>query len=103
KNSNVKIWIPLAALSLLYVVATIRIKRSKIEEERVCRLEEQIKSRDVDGGGYNRETTQVLELKDNPAAKDYAIRQSNLDELKAVNERLLLKLEYLRKKAKRHT
>ncbi|CAG8586193.1 2966_t:CDS:10 [Gigaspora rosea] len=51
----------------------------------------------VGRGEYNRETTRVLELKDNPSSRDYAIRQSTLDALKTENSQLLAKLKELQK------
>ncbi|CAG8459736.1 12091_t:CDS:10 [Racocetra fulgida] len=51
----------------------------------------------VGRGEYNQETTRVLELKDNPSSRDYAIRQSTLDALKTENNQLLTKLKELQK------
>lgn len=47
----------------------------------------------VGRGEYDRSTTRVLELTDNPAAQDLAIRQATLDTLKAENAALLARLE----------
>ena len=49
--------------------------------------------RAVGRGEFNPETTRVLQFGDNPAAQDLAIRQSQLDSLKAENEALLERLQ----------
>ena len=49
----------------------------------------------VGRGEYNRETTRAVQLIDNPASKDLAIRQATLDGLKAENKALLERLANL--------
>ena len=49
----------------------------------------------VGRGEYNRETTRAVQLIDNPASKDLAIRQATLDGLKAENKALLDRLANL--------
>ncbi|CAG8468319.1 40283_t:CDS:2, partial [Gigaspora margarita] len=85
-----------------------RLEEQTIEvemlKEKVRRLEERTKNNGVDGdkyNQYNRETTRVLELKDDHTARNYAIR-SDLDELRNENKQLLLKLEELQKKAQKY-
>ncbi|KAJ2829409.1 coiled-coil domain-containing protein mad1 [Coemansia erecta] len=63
-------------------------QRFEALERETARLEHQVGS----GLGYNPRTTRILQLIDNPSARDYAIRSEKLAALSAENEALLERL-----------
>ncbi|KAJ1662891.1 coiled-coil domain-containing protein mad1 [Coemansia sp. RSA 1646] len=62
-------------------------------EKETARLEHQVGA----GLGYNPRTTRILQLIDNPAAQDYAIRSEKLKAMSAENKALLERIRQLEK------
>ncbi|KAJ2847805.1 coiled-coil domain-containing protein mad1 [Coemansia brasiliensis] len=67
------------------------MKRFGELEQETARLEHQVGA----GLGYNPRTTRVLQLIDNPAARDFAIRSEKLTALSAENQALLERIRQL--------
>ncbi|KAJ2669021.1 coiled-coil domain-containing protein mad1 [Coemansia sp. RSA 1085] len=67
------------------------MKRFEELEQETARLEHQVGA----GLGYNPRTTRVLQLIDNPAARDFAIRSEKLTALTAENQALLERIRQL--------
>ncbi|KAJ2452207.1 coiled-coil domain-containing protein mad1 [Coemansia sp. RSA 2336] len=67
------------------------MKRFDELEQETARLEHQVGA----GLGYNPRTTRVLQLIDNPAARDFAIRSEKLTALTAENQALLERIRQL--------
>ncbi|PVZ98225.1 hypothetical protein BB558_005781 [Smittium angustum] len=55
----------------------------------------------IGGGDYNPLTTRILQLADNPSSREFAIRKSDLERLKAENNALLEQLEKIMETAPR--
>lgn len=66
------------------------LKEKSTAEKEATSLETQVieLERALGRGEYNRETTKVLEFRENPSNLDFAIRQRDLDSLRAENEEL---------------
>ncbi|KAJ2654406.1 coiled-coil domain-containing protein mad1 [Coemansia sp. RSA 1200] len=66
-------------------------------EKETARLEHQVGA----GLGYNPRTTRILQLIDNPAAQDYAIRSEKLKAMTAENEALVERIRQLEQQRER--
>ncbi|GBB97088.1 hypothetical protein RclHR1_02910016 [Rhizophagus clarus] len=66
-------------------------------KEKIILLDNQIDilERAIGRGEYNRETTRVLEMKDNPASKEFSMRENRLQGLITENQDLKTKLKEL--------
>ncbi|KAJ1653699.1 coiled-coil domain-containing protein mad1, partial [Coemansia sp. RSA 25] len=73
--------------------AELRVARERCDalERDAARLEHQLGA----GLGFNPRTTRILQLRDNPAARDYAIRSERLDALAAENAALVDRMRAL--------